>query len=502
MRKTKLITIFLGKSAIEGNKLFSFIKANKRSLNATLDHNISELIKNEVNVQNVAAYFNLANSFHLQKLAEFTLRYIERWFPMVVQTDGFLQLNRSCVSKILASSEVSVSSETEVYSAADCWVNYKFQERSQFAENILLKIRFPLLSRDALKSILCSSSSFRKVEKSEALINEILLNTEGFYQNKSSIYHIDRYCSQKSFDITFLECGEYYERNYSVEQVDGNDFTNTKVLTCAPDKSQVNQRRYFEKAVYSNGAIYLTGRFSKNPRDPFWNCMPLVMHKYSLATNTFSEPAEPDFKDLRISYCVCAFMRKVYVMGGILHQIGYGNFRRSSMDICTEFDVETEKWSKVACMNESRGNAAAAVFRGQIVVSGGWYYNQYEPTKTVEVYDHASDSWTFMSSMVQGRSCHGLVAVRSKLFAIGDHSRTSCEIYDSFTRKFVLIKEMPILPVGKSLTHFFSLGDKVRIIQKSFDIIATYDTDQDGWSVEPFALRTTDYDACLKIPKL
>ena len=106
--------------------MITFIKANKTILNQTVEIEISKFVINNVNVQNVAAYFSLANIFHLTKLAEFTLRYIERCFPMIVETTGFLQLDHAHVSKILASSEVHVSSEIEIFSVADLWIGYDF----------------------------------------------------------------------------------------------------------------------------------------------------------------------------------------------------------------------------------------------------------------------------------------------------------------------------------------------------------------------------------------
>ena len=95
--------------------MVTFIKGNKKNLNQTLEIKISDTVINKIKVQNVAAYFSLANVFHLPKLAEFTLRYIERCFPMIVETTGFLQIDHAHVSKLLASSEVRVSSEIEIF---------------------------------------------------------------------------------------------------------------------------------------------------------------------------------------------------------------------------------------------------------------------------------------------------------------------------------------------------------------------------------------------------
>ena len=494
--------------AIEEKKLLIFTKANKKNLNQTLEMKISDLVKNKVNVQNVAAYFRLANVFHLSKLAEFTMRYIERCFPIVAETTGFLQLDHPNVSKILASAEVRVSSEIEVFSAADSWMSYDLQGRSQFAENILLKVRLPLLSLDALKSILCSSSSFHKIETCKALVDEILRNKEGFYENKSSIYHFGRYCSQKSFNITFLEYKVAKSRHttekrieiINTKQVDGNDFESTKDFTQIPDNSKSYLKRFLEEAVYSNGAIYHIGNFSNDPGEYFWLQTPIFIQKYSLLTKTFSEPFEADFDDFRRGYCVCAFMKKIYVIGGLYDEDDDDIDEYST----SEFDVKTQKWKKVGCINELRRNAAAAVFQGQIVVSGGWQYDEDERSNTVEVYDHAADKWSYMPNMIFGRSFHSLVAVRSKLFAIGSYNERTCEVYDGFTKTFALIKTLPPTNIEFNLdfSRPISIGSKVQIFERRSARVATYDVDEEKWSVEPFTTTTTGYDACLKIPKL
>ena len=479
--------------------MVTFIKANEKFLDQNLEIIISDLFINKVNIRNVAAYFRLAHVFHLEKLVEFTLRYIERCFPMIVETAGFSQLDHTRILKILASSEVRVSSEVEIFAAADRWMSYDFQARSRFAQNILMKIRLPLLSPEALKGVLCNSSSFLKVETCKALIDEILRNTSGFYQTKSKIYYLNRYCSQKSFNITFVKyngTNDYYNtEEINIKSIDGNDFENINVLTQIPDNTKGYLRRWMKDAVYTHGAIYHIGNFTNDPGGDCSFQMPIFTQKYSLLTDTLSEMIEADMYDLRSEYCVCAFMHKIYVIGGVVHD-DVDEFAVS--DICTEFDVKTEQWRKVACINEPRRNAAAAVFQGQVVVSGGWQYDEGELSNTVEVYNHAADKWTYMPNMISGCYFHSLVAVRSKLFAVGYHN----QVYDSFTRKFVSIE--PPERVITNFVEFFdgiSMGDKLELFEWNSTRVTTYDVDEETWSVEPFT-PITCYPRCLKIPKL
>ena len=89
--------------------------------------------------------------------------------------------------------------------------------------------------------------------------------------------------------------------------------------------------------------------------------------------------------------------------------------------------------------------------------------------------------------MLIGRNYHSLVAIRSKLFAIGCYVKT-CEVYDSVTRKFVLIKPLPPgnIEFNLEFSKPISVENKVQVFEKRSNRVATYDVDEEKWSVEPF----------------
>ena len=51
--------------------------------------------------------------------------------------------------------------------------------------------------------------------------------------------------------------------------------------------------------------------------------------------------------------------------------------------------------------------------------------------------------------MIQGRHDHASVSMGNKMFVIGGHKTTSCEVFDSFTRQFTTIKSC-LIPKMKS----------------------------------------------------
>ena len=64
--------------------------------------------------------------------------------------------------------------------------------------------------------------------------------------------------------------------------------------------------------------------------------------------------------DEREYYCVCSFMKQVFVIGGV------------NTKSCMKYDLDSERWTNIANTLEIRNRAACRVFEGKIVVTGGY----------------------------------------------------------------------------------------------------------------------------------
>ena len=111
-------------------------------------------IKTIIYPQNVAIYYHLSKLFSLNNLSEETKAYIHCWFTTVAETKNFLELDIESVKKVLSSSDLHVTSEIEVFNAADAWIRYKFDERKKHSKALLMTVRLSLLSINALKYFL------------------------------------------------------------------------------------------------------------------------------------------------------------------------------------------------------------------------------------------------------------------------------------------------------------------------------------------------------------
>ena len=109
------------------------------------------------------------------------------------------------------------------------------------------------------------------------------------------------------------------------------------------------------------------------------------------------------------------------------------------------YNTKTNKWTYVASMNDIRRLASSTVFRGKVVVTGGWVKRHFSfcTIKSVEAYCFYENKWTKLPDMLKARSGHGSVSLGNKMFVISRNLSNSCEMFYSISNKFTLLKTKP-----------------------------------------------------------
>ena len=460
------------------------------SLEEDINISISEYIESITTVKNVTTFFQLAKLHKLTTMAEISLSYIQRCFAMVVESQNFLELEFKQVAKILASSELSLHSEFEVINAANKWLKENSKERNKFAKRLLLLVRLRLLSDHALRNILGNTSSFTQNNECVDILEAILSDKENFLEQMSSKYYISRYCNQNIFNI--LICGGCDDENKTVssfKQIDGNTFKNVKVLP------SMLEYRNFPQAVCLKDEVYVFGGNNSKEGDIWYDGdyrhgLVMSIEKYSLSTNTWNRVT--DMYDNRSDYCACAFMDKIFIIGGL------SAYRLCETNSCVQFNTKDNLWKEVAGMNEARRYAACAVFEGRIVVSGGVGANGQNELNTVESYDVIANRWSSMPNMIHRQDCHRLLVVKSKLFVIGNGA-DNCEVFDKKNKVFVAIKSPPALI--DECNPAISIGNKILVFLENTPTIFCYDVDRNEWSEEPCeGAEHQSVFYCVKLP--
>ena len=140
----------------------------------------ADIIKEKIIKDNAITFYTLAKYFNLNTISETSFLYIERCFQMVVETKNFLHLDFNLIAKILSSSELNIHSEVEVFNAAISWLNRNSEERSKYSKQLLLKVRFHLLSEDAKIHIINRNPLLTKNNERGKPLKELLLNQKNF----------------------------------------------------------------------------------------------------------------------------------------------------------------------------------------------------------------------------------------------------------------------------------------------------------------------------------
>ena len=215
----------------------------------------------------------------------------------------------------------------------------------------------------------------------------------------------------------------------------------------------------------------------------------MSVEKYSPSSYNWSEVAF--MFDKRSNFCACAFMDKIYIIGGFSF-----NGRHKTTKSCLRFNTVEKNWNEVCAMIEVRKKAACEVFQGNIVVSGG-INNNAQVLNSVESYDVFANKWTPLPNMRNIHSNHSLVTVKNKLFVI-DGNTNIYEVFDNICKKFISLKS----PYGYiNLNKAMSIGNRIVVFLHERSSIVFYDVEKDEWSAESCEItKHIDDFSCTKIP--
>merc|ERR1712240_628900 len=166
------------------------------------DKEVYKGIEEKISLHNVVALYQISDLFKTSNIRKPPILFIERCFPIISETQKFLDLDYEYVVKILSSSYLNIDSELEVFNAIVYWLGSR-KERNTYAKHLFLKIRLTLLSVPALKFISEKMSFF--IDNLAFIKETIDENSKGFYSRNKKAE--SRYCNQDKFNI--IVCGGY-----------------------------------------------------------------------------------------------------------------------------------------------------------------------------------------------------------------------------------------------------------------------------------------------------
>ena len=95
-----------------------------------------KLIESKLNIKNTAVIYSVSQLFNCSIVSKALLEFIERCFPMFVDSTSFLELDYKHILKILSTSELNIDSEMEVFNAIVSWLGHN-KKRSKYAKDLI-----------------------------------------------------------------------------------------------------------------------------------------------------------------------------------------------------------------------------------------------------------------------------------------------------------------------------------------------------------------------------
>ena len=208
----------------------------------------------------------------------------------------------------------------------------------------------------------------------------------------------------------------------------------------------------------------------------------------------------PSLLDERSNFSVCSFMQKILVIGG----------RRNEefINSCMAYDCKRNIWNYITKMNQNREDTSSTIFQGKVVVTGG-FGNRL--LKSVEAYCFHENKWTQFPSMLNPKCNHGSVSLGNKMFVIDRNINDGCEVFDSISNKFTLLKTKPhvknvecypfkakAFTVGYTM-HVFNV---IYVMGKGRILTSCYDVEKKSWTSENYYNpEFSNYFVCAKMFK-
>ena len=229
------------------------------------------------------------------------------------------------------------------------------------------------------------------------------------------VLYENRYCNQEGFSI--LVCGGKDKKGKVTNEVLELEIPSFNVKKFP---SMVEPHLHLDLATMNTDVIAFVKRIELGERlDDSVGFVEIYSDKTKTWTHQYINTEEKSF------YCVCSFMGKLYLIGG---------WRKKNLSSCHTYDINENTWIEIANLNMARDRAACTVFEGKIVITGG--ENNWPQLKSVEAHEYYENKWTNLPDMIEERSHHAAVSIGNKMFVIGGSYTTSCEVFDSFSRKF------------------------------------------------------------------
>ena len=381
----------------------------------------AEFLAQDLSTLNCVSTFHIANMYFCEKLICSTRKFILSNFTVVAETEDFMNLTSHEVEEWIASDEIVISAEEEVFKIILRWINYNRSERHVEFGKLFRHVRLNFIARDFLLSEVETNDLVQETKECFNSVTEVLTRLDNALgclaprpesRPRRSLEICGIAMTGKADFCTFFYVPEK-DQFYRLHKRDRPTSLpkHAHVISCRGKLFLVTED-IISTHVYDPSF----NRWSPAPWTKFGTQLKLIpglqilkavlvvgnevcfvveesgedftwLWRFNLDLNSVIAPTHPLDKK---SVCAVAWGRHVYIIGG-------------SKDLeasrqCSRFDTMESKWQEISNLSYGRFGALGVGTMEKIYIAGGrdeWYDGVF----VCEVYNVSCNEWSSIGSL-------------------------------------------------------------------------------------------------------
>lgn len=356
-----------------------------------------KFLESQLDPSNCIGLVEFAEELGLIDLKTKIDKYIRTHFCEVVRSDEFKAVTPCRLSKIIASDEMNIKCESEVYNAVLRWVQYDPDVRRDYFHMMLEGVRCHALTPDFLDKQLKTCPTVAKEPRCREylahIFKELTLHKPVKTKPRTPIIPQVIYVAggYLRHSLDYMEC---YKPNENI-------WLRLKDLPIP---------RSGIAACVVRGLFYAIG--GRNNSTDGSSLDSATCDRYNPLKNQWYTCSSMNARRNRLG--VEVIDSKIYAVGGSDGTENHNTVER--------YDPEKDTWTMVSRMKTKRIGVGCAVANRILYAVGG--YDGRNRLKSVEKYVPETDDWCFVSPMNTARSGAGVVAVGNFIYAVGGYDGT------------------------------------------------------------------------------
>ena len=439
-----------------------------------------KVLVEKLHVSNAVLTYCQAEKYQCQELASDTKNFILANFTDVAKTEAFLNLSSEKVKMWIASDDIDVRTEEDVFKVILTWVDRDKSERKKNFAELFREVRLVYVSRDYLVSDVVTNELVNKDENCLDLVKEAMKVIE------SKDYHHQSVRPRKSLEtpvavicLSGFKDGEHIVCCYYPSEDMWSKFQGT-IPSDTADVISCRGKLYFISSLDDSISLLCY--------DSFTNCWTTMSHKEHRTLLKVFVTNDEEIYALLCEDIVCCPECISLRSHGTYEPCG-----KTHLSFIVKFNPESGSWEDISSFDLGERTAICVVARDNCVYFlGGYADDRCEPLRDAHRYDITTNTWDKIADLHVPRwYARAGAAAYNSVFIVGGVDKHSgpenCEMYNETTNEWQFTAKLRKTPFDNYNPTVLGVDNKLYSIiccictWNRKDRIDCYDPDTNEW---------------------